>query len=588
MKRAASSLFEEDGKCEVTSKPLKKQSEEDIAAGPSSLREAFQWPSSMVTAIIEDKSRMCCLKQSLSSTWTLTSNYSGLCTEETAVDALQGGLQVHAEKLGLDPNKSKCLLIDYVSACDMDGACQGLGLGVPASRDAKHYYNKMGDWLVQEVSDHLDAMEKSMPSLKAHHLSKQSRQEAVQKRIEGYEAMGEYLLKKSKTDNIVKSECFCVKHLQECSMTPSSSKNHESSSAGAAGTSDTSGTPSGVDENKCSIEVAGLTCVAFSPYGKHEGLAHESMRPFFTWCVLMRARQPLILIIESASAFPKQKLEMFLHDLYHLEFIDHPGPCLHGWPITRPRMYCLAFLRSKVTFLGSAAEYTALFKRTVQMDGNDLFFLPADHAGVLQEFHRLCARRGFNMSDEMCQQPWDKCYPANQQNLVQQHRSRANSGGQPGSTGQSQTAYITDLDHNVGFVQTGPWWPCLIRHGTIFSIQKGRHATVAELFGAQGFPTSNLLQAPYTPAFAATVQQSAAESNPKWTRAAWQKMIGNAMFVPTLGSMILYALSHIEWQPANLLNMRSRLSFSSVEDHSQREDMTDGMEADCSLGGLGL
>ena len=65
-------------------------------------------------------------------------------------------------------------------------------------------------------------------------------------------------------------------------------------------------------------------------------------------------------------------------------------------------------------------------------------------------------------------------------------------------------------------------------------------------------------------------------------------MIGNAMFVPTLGSMILYALSHIEWQPANLLNMRSRLSFSSVEDHSQREDMTDGMEADCSLGGLGL
>ena len=98
MKRAAS-LFEEDGKCEVKSKPLKKQSEEDTPAGPagpSSLPEAFQWPTSVVNAIIEDESRMRRLKQSLSSTWTLTSNYSGLCTEKTAVDALQGGFQANA------------------------------------------------------------------------------------------------------------------------------------------------------------------------------------------------------------------------------------------------------------------------------------------------------------------------------------------------------------------------------------------------------------------------------------------------------------------------------------------------------------
>ena len=71
---------------------------------------------------------------------------------------------------------------------------------------------------MKEVSDHLDAMEHSMPSSKAYHVSKQSRQETVKKRIKGYEAMGEYLLKKSKTDNIVKSGCFCVEHMQECSI----------------------------------------------------------------------------------------------------------------------------------------------------------------------------------------------------------------------------------------------------------------------------------------------------------------------------------------------------------------------------------
>ena len=55
------------------------------------------------------------------------------------------------------------------------------------------------------------------------------------------------------------------------------------------------------------------------------------------------------------------------------------------------------------------------------------------------------------------------------------------------------------------------------------------------------------------------------------------------MFVPTLGSMILYALSSMEWQPATLLKMRSSLTFSLGGSQLQ-DDLTGDMEADAGLG----
>ena len=52
---------------------------------------------------------------------------------------------------------------------------------------------------------------------------------------------------------------------------------------------------------------------------------------------------------------------------------------------------------------------------------------------------------------------------------------------------------------------------------------------------------------------------------------------------PTLGSMILYALSSMEWQPATLLKMRSSLTFSLGGSQLQ-DDLTGDMEADAGLG----
>ena len=557
-----------DGDNSATDAPVSKamkqrniqDSDQTTLPGPSCLREAFKWPMDMVASIIEDDDKKKRLTESvLHCTWSMTSNYSGLCTEECAFQAVQSALRANAEQLGLrdeHDEKAEVLAMEFSSACDADGVCQGLALAVPAARQPQHFFQKLDDCLADEVQQHLNAMEESLPSLKNLGKLKEVRAEKLEQRADIYEAMGQYLLQKcSEPGDIVRPECFCVKHLRKCKLIASRTEAEAAKSSTGVTGADAASTPA----RSHSLEVAGLTCVAFSSYGKHEGLGHESMRPFYTWCVLMRSRQPVLLIMESASAFPKDKVRMFLEDLYHLEFIDHPGPCLHGWPTRRPRMYCLAFLRSHVTFVGSAVEYTALFKRTVEMDGNDFFCLPHDHVEVVQELQLLCKRRGFQMTDEMKHEPWDHLYPANQQHVLQQHRAAMEKKQGEGNASQ---AYILDLDQNFGFAQAGPWWPCIIRHGTIHSLQKGRHACLSELFAAQGFPTDPYFEACYSPAFLQKVQASVAESDTRWSRSAWHKMIGNAMFVPTLGSMILYALSSMEWQPATLLKMRPSLTFS--------------------------
>ncbi|CAE7276665.1 unnamed protein product [Symbiodinium necroappetens] len=594
MKRGTSAIFTggeadaDDGDNSATAARVPKavkqhsiveDSDEKTILGPSCLREAFKWPVDMVSSIVENDDRRKRLTDSiLHCKWTMTSSYSGLCTEECAFRAIQAGLRAHAEQLGLrendDNDKAEVLAMEFESACDADGFCQALALAVPAARQPQHFFHQLDDCLVDEVQQRLNEMETSLPSLKNLGQAKQVRATRLQQRIEIYDNMGQYLLQKcAEPGSIIRTECFCVKHLQNCKL---STARAEAEAAQTSTGADAASTPG----RRHSLEVAGLTCVAFSSYGKHEGLGHESMRPFYTWCILMRSREPSLLIMESASAFPKDKVRMFLEDKYHLEFVDHPGPCLHGWPIRRPRMYCLAFLRSQVTFVGSAAEYTALFKRTVEMDGDALFCLPQDHAQVVQELQLLCRKRGFQMTDEMKQEGWQEVYTANQQNVLRQHRAAMEKKH---SDGDASRAYIVDLDQNVGFAQAGPWWPCIIRHGTIHSLQKGRHACLSELFAAQGFPTEPHLEACYSPAFLDKVKASVAQPDPRWSRSAWHKMIGNAMFVPTLGSMILYALSSIEWQPATLLKMRSSLTFS-FEDSQPQDDLTEEMEADAGLG----
>lgn len=323
-----------------------------------------------------------------------------------------------------------------------------------------------------------------------------------------------------------------------------------------------------VEEERCRLQVefAGLTCVAFSPLGKGEGLAHDSMRPFFVWAAVQRACRPALLVIESAAKFPKDLLKWFLEDLYHLEFFDHPGPTLHGWPISRPRMYCLGILRSKFTFFGSADEYFTLFRRKMDMqgDGDVFFFLDPDDEEVQREHESLLKKRymqGTPLSDD-----WGTIYPFGKQKILSAHKDKFAEMG-----GRSSQAHIVDLDQNVSFASAGKNWPCLVRHGCIYSFRKKRHACPSEIFAAQGFPLRSASLVTVYPCWQNFYHMQKAATS----ATAWHKLAGNAMFVPTLGSMIMYALASIEPQAARIVRP---MSWYVEDEDSQQPMASDGLD----------
>ncbi len=481
-----------------------------LPAGPTSLLEAFGFAHDMVSRVCADDERLRRLNANLSKYWRVSSDYSGLRTEEVAFQALQFALQKHLKGQGTLKHG-----FDY--SCDSDSFCQCVALGTDEARKPLHVFKDLNNWLTPSARSTLDQIEDNMPVIEKG-MAPAERKEVAAARVEAYNYMGHYLL--DNIEDVFQNKCECLQHLGECHLDFFPCQDGEER-----------------------FEVAGLTCVAFALMGKHEGHAHSSMRPFFLWACLMRRRKPILQVIESAERFPKDTLQFFLGDLYHLQFFQHPGPCMHGWPITRPRMYCLAFLRSKVTFLGSEREYHDLFAKELKMDGDDLFFLPFDHAEVKLEKQTLARRRGVQLKPGSHPR-WEGLYSAGKQQLIKQHTKLAAEKG--------SSTYVCDLDHNIGFMSAGTNWPCLVRHGTVFSLKLGRHATPTELFAAQGFPMDLYFQDSVRTGFQDFFEKD------RLTSDSWHKMIGNAMFVPTLTSMILYALCSSEYHAAKIIRPISR------------------------------
>lgn len=356
-------------------------------------------------------------------------------------------------------------------------------------------------------------------------MTKEEKKRTLDERAANYNQMGHWLL--GNIDLAFQDGCDCVQHLQTCKV------------AEAA-------------PHAMSMEIAGLTCVAFSVVGKHEGLGHPSMRPFFVWACLMRKRRPMFLFIESAARFPREMLDIFLADLYQLVFFHHPGPCFHGFPGKRPRMYCIGFLRSKMTFVGSEREYKEIFERTLVLNGDDFFFLPDDHEEVLEEKQELARKKRVQLSDKF-DPPWEELYPPGKQELIKKHKELFNQNKK-----SAKDVYICDLDQNIGYMSAGETFPTLVRHGTLYSLQKQRHATKSELFALMGFPLDPLCRSPYACAFHDVCKNNL-------SRAEAHRLVGNAMFLPTLGSMILYAMCSVEFQAARIIRPLSWWDLDAEE-----------------------
>ena len=116
--------------------------------GPTSLKDAFAWADDMGASVSADPDRLRRLKQMLQKNWCVSSDYSGLRTEEVCFGALHNALLQSELGCGLKHW--------FLYSCDCDPLCQSTVLGTKQSRQPQHCFKDLNGWLTPAAADFLD------------------------------------------------------------------------------------------------------------------------------------------------------------------------------------------------------------------------------------------------------------------------------------------------------------------------------------------------------------------------------------------------------------------------------------------------
>ncbi len=411
-------------------------------------------------------------------------------------------------------------------SCDNSRPCQVVASRCEPSRRPGHVLENIEDALAESVAARLDRIEAAMPALEDRSAVGADAMQMLQAREEGYQQMATFLIRAGEEALKLGLASRCLLRNKECELRLA--------------------TDCGM-----SIDVSGITCVAFSPAGDRAGRAHPSMRTLHVYCARMRALRPTIKIIECSHLFDKNILRWWFEDVDRIDLFDHPGPAFHGFPVNRPRMYALCVSRAQATFLGSAAEYFRLFRVPCETTG-DIFFTASEDL-LQRELAVLCRRRKLQPSlATRWLVDWSQLYgPGQQKRLAAYLRHReACRQATEARRDDDEEGFICDLEHNVGCGSScGPRVPALMRHGMLHSVSKGRLAVPLERFLMQGNPVQGLVEPGFSLAY-----QNLLDSG-ELSRRDIVSLTGNAMFTPTVSSIILYALASTELVPAPRLQM---------------------------------
>ena len=212
------------------------------------------------------------------------------------------------------------------------------------------------------------------------------------------------------------------------------------------------------------LNVAGVTCHAWSCEGSNEGEAHESEIPLAVWTAERVARferkEEDMAFLECTPKFPaKEKLGQAFGDLASVfAWID--GPEWHGWPHRRTRVLAAVVNTLTLDWHGAQdsddlkEEYAGRFHRQMVAAGDLL--LQASEEERVEEMMKIAVARKNNVTmDEMTQivrsQDCDKLsslvFPPGgiqrMQGWIQIYQEKLKET-------TKLRAFLCDVDHSVG------------------------------------------------------------------------------------------------------------------------------------------
>lgn len=499
------------------------EAQSDWRAGPSTVREAFAWPYTQLRQIEMQPGALQRLCQNFQRGVTLTSHYSGILCFDVAAKFVETAVKSkHLPLLqdGRPPAEHHLPFVRSQSACDIDGICQQLVGGMPATMRPQHYLRDLNDLLVPDVRSLFDAWEKQAAEQARRALSTTE----TDIMTDVYLRMACHLF--ANLETVFAATAPCALHAQCC---PSGCISR------------------GLQEDEAlTVESAGSVRTAFSSYGLRRTTSDPTARPFIIWALKMRLAQPKCIFHENTRLFPLELLVFMLGDLYKVGWSEILSPWQLGFPVHRPRRITFLHLRGEVIFTGSGADMISRMRCTLQLSGDDLLVAPA--CVVKEHRERLATRGGKPRAAS-----WADLHTPGRLQRLEQHA--ANRTQKQGLTG----AYLADLDQSPGFTSAGPLVPCLVRHGEIWSFGKARPMMPTEHLIAQGWPMHDVA----TPEFPATIDPAAhglAGSDIK-------KMAGNGMCLPVMGTAFLYSMAHcVVVRRESVCRMFLKGSFSQEHD----------------------
>ena len=161
-----------------------------------------------------------------------------------------------------------------------------------------------------------------------------------------------------------------------------------------------------MENERLRVNVAGVTCHAYSAEGKNEGPGHESEIPLGVWLAerafLFEKGAEDVAFVECTPRFPAQaRLEAAFGDqAWVFSIVD--GPELHGWPHRRRRVFGVAINKLTCHWYGAEnnadlkADYAKRFYRQMASTGEVL--LHATEEQRVDEMMRLAIARKNNVS----------------------------------------------------------------------------------------------------------------------------------------------------------------------------------------------
>ena len=459
---------------------------EDRPSGPTNEAELRNWPAQLVKDLCQRVKHRRTLADNLSRGLLLGSDYAGSRNADDSLERMLGAL---SSPLNLP---ASAILI---TAYTCDSAEAPMKVCLDGLRPAVHHFSDLSDRLPPGLADEVQALLLN----------------AGESKTKAFADIGKLLL--SSYEDVCPlgvMTCKCVRHYGRrcsCSLNPADY--------------DMSG--------GLSLNIAGVTCVAWTPLGGNARHAHPSMKDLHIWAASTRAMSPDLIVVECAAIFDRSILLWWFEDMYVLQFYDHPGPILFGHPMKRARMYCVLSHRSRFVVTGTWEDYLRTFARATCLDGDAYF--NAESSDVLYEAKVLASVRGMAMPTTVADLDFLQFYPVGQKERFKQYSDVR----PPGAT------FIADLQQNIGCGPSpGCLLPTLVTHGSLHSWKKRRCLTPEEHLAAQGVQVKPVPGSNVPSLMSDLIRQRLL------SRAEMKRLAGNAMHQATVASIVLYSLATLK------------------------------------------